>query len=69
MPVEIHRQFVEIYSENVMRDEMVRKWVRQFNDASINVHDEARSEQPSVTSNGLVEKVNEKICKNTDGSE
>lgn len=40
---------------------MVRKWVRQFNDGRINVHDEALR-QPSVDDD-LVEKVNEHICK------
>ncbi|GBN51456.1 hypothetical protein AVEN_106234-1 [Araneus ventricosus] len=61
---EIHRQLVEIYSENVMTDGMVRKWVRQFNDGRTNVHDEARSGRPSVISDGLVAKVNEKIREN-----
>ncbi|GBL88576.1 hypothetical protein AVEN_195590-1 [Araneus ventricosus] len=43
---------------------MVRKWDRQFNDGRTNVHDEARSERPSVVSDGLVTKVNEKIREN-----
>ncbi|GBM62242.1 hypothetical protein AVEN_44038-1 [Araneus ventricosus] len=54
MPVEIHRQLAEIYGENVMTDGMVRKLVRQFNDGRTNVHDEARSERPSVANDGLV---------------
>ncbi|GBM91268.1 hypothetical protein AVEN_29858-1 [Araneus ventricosus] len=57
---EIHSQFVKIYGENVMTDGMVRKWVRQFNDGRTNVHDEARSGRPSVVSDGLVAKANEK---------
>ncbi|GBN42954.1 hypothetical protein AVEN_38862-1 [Araneus ventricosus] len=63
-PVEIHSKLVEIYAENVMTDGMVRKWVRQFNDGRTNVHDEARSGRPSVVNDGLVAKVNEKICEN-----
>ncbi|GBO00131.1 hypothetical protein AVEN_114368-1 [Araneus ventricosus] len=63
-PAEIHRQLVEIYSGNVMTDGMVRKWVRQFNDGRTNVHDEARSERPSVVNDGLVAKLNEKIREN-----
>ncbi|GBM62757.1 hypothetical protein AVEN_89868-1 [Araneus ventricosus] len=47
-----------------MTDGMVRKWVRQFNDGRTNVHDEARSGRPSVASDGLVAKVNEKIREN-----
>ncbi|GBL87764.1 hypothetical protein AVEN_81365-1 [Araneus ventricosus] len=64
-PTEIRRQLVEIYGENVMTDGMVRKWVRQFNDGRTNVHDEARSGQPSVVNDGLVAKVNEKIRENS----
>ncbi|GBN72183.1 hypothetical protein AVEN_3673-1 [Araneus ventricosus] len=64
-PAEIHRQLVEIYVENIMTDEMVRKWVRQFNDGRTNVHDEARSGRPSVVNEGLVAKVNEKIRENS----
>ncbi|GBM10369.1 hypothetical protein AVEN_169661-1 [Araneus ventricosus] len=63
-PAEIHRQLVKIYGENVMTDGMVRKWVRQFNDGRTNVHDEARSGRPSVVSDGLVAKMNEKIREN-----
>ncbi|GBN62345.1 hypothetical protein AVEN_208787-1 [Araneus ventricosus] len=43
---------------------MVRKWVREFNDGRTDVHDEARSGRPSVVSDGLVAKVNEKIREN-----
>ncbi|GBN27601.1 hypothetical protein AVEN_205668-1 [Araneus ventricosus] len=63
-PAKIHRQLVEINGKNVMTDGMVRKWVRQFNDGRTNVHDEARSERPSVVDDGLVAKVNEKIHEN-----
>ncbi|XP_023213404.1 putative uncharacterized protein FLJ37770 [Centruroides sculpturatus] len=63
-PVEIHRQLVESYGENVMSDGMVRKWVRQFNAGCTDVHDEARSGQPSVVNDSLVAKVNEKILEN-----
>ncbi|GBN07913.1 hypothetical protein AVEN_86149-1 [Araneus ventricosus] len=47
-----------------MTDGMARKWVRQFNDGRINVHDEARSGRPSVVNDCLVAKVNEKIREN-----
>ncbi|GBM01440.1 hypothetical protein AVEN_245451-1 [Araneus ventricosus] len=63
-PAGIHRQLVEVYGENVMTDGMVRKWVRQFNDGRTNVHDEARSGQPTVVNDGLVAKVNKKIREN-----
>lgn len=60
-PAEIHRQLTEVYGQNVISDGMVRKWVRQFNDGRNNVHDDARSGRPSLVSDELVEKVNEKI--------
>ncbi|GBM39656.1 hypothetical protein AVEN_104879-1 [Araneus ventricosus] len=63
-PAEIHRQLVEIYSEDVITDGMVRKWVRQFNDGRTSVHEEARVGRPSVVNDGLVSKVNEKIREN-----
>ncbi|GBM48453.1 hypothetical protein AVEN_98989-1 [Araneus ventricosus] len=62
--VEMHRQLVEIYGENVVTDGMVRKWVRQFNDGNTNGHDQARSGRPSVVNGGLVAKVDEKIREN-----
>ncbi|GBM92887.1 hypothetical protein AVEN_205217-1 [Araneus ventricosus] len=61
---EIHRQLVEIYGENGMTDGMVRKWVRQFNNGSTNVHDEARSGRPLLVNDGLVAEVNEEIREN-----
>ncbi|GBM64150.1 hypothetical protein AVEN_57161-1 [Araneus ventricosus] len=63
-PAEIHRQLLEIYGENVMTDEMVRKWVPQFNDGRTNVHDEARSGRPSVVNDGLVAKLHETSSRN-----
>jgi len=48
-----------VYGDNAMSDGMVRKWVRMFNEGRQNVHDEARSERPSLTNDDLVRKVNE----------
>lgn len=33
-PGDIHRQLCEVYGENAMSDSMIRKWVRNFNDAT-----------------------------------
>jgi hypothetical protein len=60
-PADIHRQICEVYGENAMSDGMVRKWVRQFNKGRENVHDEARSGQPSVVSDHLVRAVDSKV--------
>ena len=45
-PADIHRQICEVYGENVMRDEMLRKWVRKVNEGRDNMHDEPRSGRP-----------------------
>ncbi|XP_067139557.1 protein GVQW3-like [Centruroides vittatus] len=54
---EIHRQISEVYGESVMRDGMVRKWVRAFSNGRTNIHDEERSGRPSVIIDDLIEKV------------
>ena len=53
-PADIHRQMCEVYGQNAMSDEMVRKWVRKFNDGRDNVVDEPRSGRPSVVIGGHV---------------
>ncbi|GBO10781.1 hypothetical protein AVEN_51668-1 [Araneus ventricosus] len=63
-PAEIHHLLVEIYGENVMTGEMVRKCVRHFNDGCTNVHDKAQSVRLSVVNDGWIAKVNEKIHEN-----
>jgi hypothetical protein len=60
-PADIHRQICEVYGENAMRDGMVRKWVRQFNEGHENMHDEARSGRPSVVNDNLVCVVDSKV--------
>jgi len=40
LPSEIHHQICQVYDDNAMSDDMVRKWVRMFNERQENVHDE-----------------------------
>jgi len=61
LPSEIHHQICQVYGENVMSNGMFRKWVRVFNEGRENVHDEARSVRPSLVSDDLVRKVNERV--------
>ncbi|XP_073976274.1 protein GVQW3-like [Rhodnius prolixus] len=61
---EIHREISEVYGENIMSSGMVRKWVRAFKDGRTNVHDVERIGRPSVITEDLVQKVNEKVKKN-----
>jgi len=61
LPSEIHHQIGQVYGDNAMSDDMVRKWVRVFNEGRENVHDEARSGSPSLVNDDLVRKVNERV--------
>jgi len=61
LPSEIHHQNCQVYGDNAISDGMVRKWVRLFNEGRENVHDEARSGRPSLVSDDLVRKVNERV--------
>jgi len=61
LPSEIHHQFCQVYGDNAMSDDMVRKWVRMFNEGRENVHDDARSGGPSLVNDDLVRKVNESV--------
>jgi len=62
LPSEIHHQICQVNGDNAMSDGMVRKWVRMFNEGRENVHDEARSERPSLMNDDLVRKVSERVC-------
>jgi len=61
LPSEIHHQICQVYGDNAMSDDMVRKWVRMFNEGRENVHDEARSGRLSLVNDDLVRKVNERV--------
>jgi len=61
LPSAIHHQICQVYGDNAMSDGMVRKWVLTFNEGRENVHDEARSERPSLVNDDLVRKVNERV--------
>ncbi|GFS81819.1 hypothetical protein TNCV_1544521 [Trichonephila clavipes] len=52
--IEIHRQLVEVYGENVMSGGMVRKGIRQFNDGHTNAPDETQSGRPFVANVNFV---------------
>jgi len=57
----IHHQICQVYGDNAMSDDMVRKWLRMCNEGRENVHDEARSGRPSLVDDDLVRKVNERV--------
>jgi transposase len=64
-PIEIHRQLCQVYGPNVMSEQMVRHWCRQFSAAGRqSVHDEKRSGRPSIITDDLVELVRECIMEN-----
>ena len=55
-PVDIHQQLSEVYGQNVMSYSMVVRWVKQFNNGRVNLHDERRSGRPSLVNDEMNEK-------------
>jgi hypothetical protein len=53
-PAEIYRQVCEVYGENAMSDEMVRRWCRMFSEGRTDVHDDDRSGRPSLVTADLL---------------
>jgi histone-lysine N-methyltransferase SETMAR len=46
--VDIHSQLCEVYGENCMSVQHLRKWCREFKDGRTDFHDEQHSGRPSV---------------------
>jgi hypothetical protein len=63
-PAEIHEQ---IYGD-VMNWQNVTKWWREFSKGRTDVHDEQRSSRPSLISDDLLQKTEEKIRINRHGT-
>ncbi|KAL4104946.1 hypothetical protein QTP88_020222 [Uroleucon formosanum] len=63
-PIDIYRQLREMYGDYVMNESSVRKWCIQFKNGRTNVHDEEKSGRPSIGTDDLVAKVDEKIREN-----
>ncbi|KAJ4431304.1 hypothetical protein ANN_19901 [Periplaneta americana] len=60
-PAEIYRQLKEVYGDTVMNKRNVRKWCEMFNSGRTNVHDETRPGRPSLITEDLKTKVNNRI--------
>lgn len=60
-PIEIYRQLCKVYGNNVITEGGVRQWCIRFKSGRTNVHDEERSGRPSIVTDELVAKVDEKI--------
>ncbi|KAJ4445317.1 hypothetical protein ANN_07122 [Periplaneta americana] len=60
-PAEIYRQLKEVYGDTVMNERNVRKWCEMFNIGRTNVHDETRPGRPSLITEDLKTKVNDRI--------
>ncbi|KAJ4451105.1 hypothetical protein ANN_02544 [Periplaneta americana] len=58
---EIYRQLKEVYGDTVMNERNVRKWCEMFNNGRTNVHDETRPGRPSLITEDLKTKVNDRI--------
>ena len=53
-PADIQRQIYEVCGENANSDGIASKWVRKFNEARDNVHDEPQGGRPFVFTGGHV---------------
>jgi len=60
----IHREICAVYRPSVMSEEVVHEEVCLFKSGQTNIHDEERSSRPSLVTNELVRKVDEKVRKN-----
>ena len=63
-PIEIHRQLCKVYGNEVMCEGGVRQWCIMFKNGGINVHHEERSVRPTILTDELVVKINEKNHEN-----
>jgi len=61
LPSEIHLQICQVYGDNAMSDDMVRKCVRMFYEGRENLYDEARSGSPSLVNDDTVCKANGRV--------
>lgn len=63
-PIEIYRQIKDVYGDNAMNESSVRKWCIMFNQGRTSVHDEERSGRPSLVTEELKKKVDDRIQEN-----
>lgn len=59
--IEIYRQLTEVYGDSIMNKASVRKWCIMFKEGWSNVHDEKHSGWPSLITETLKKKVDNKI--------
>lgn len=63
-PIEIYRRLKLVYGDSVMNESSVGKWCVMFNRGRTSVHDEDRSGRPSLVTDELKAKVEDKIQEN-----
>src|SRR5215469_6534435 len=62
-PAEIHKQIVAVYG-NVMNQQNVTKWCREFSEGRTDVHDKQKSGRPSLISDDLLQETKGEIRAN-----
>jgi hypothetical protein len=63
-PAEIYQLVCKVYGENAMRDGMMRRWCRMFNEVRTDLHDDDRSGRLYLVTTDLLDQVNEKTGEN-----
>lgn len=59
--IEIYKQIKNVYAENATNDSSVKKWCVIFKQERTSGHDGDRSERPSLVTEGLMGRVEEKF--------
>jgi hypothetical protein len=59
-PAEIHKQIVAVYG-NVIKRQNVMKWCREFSEGRTDVHDEQRSDRPSLFTDDFLQVIEGEI--------
>jgi hypothetical protein len=63
-PIKIYHQICEVYGPGLMSEGRVRHWCIDFKNGRTNVHDEERSGRPTLVTDELVSRINDKIREN-----
>ena len=63
-PIEIHWKLCKVFGNEVMSEGGVRQWCIMFKNGRTNFHDEERSGRPTIVTDELGAKINEKIHEN-----
>jgi len=62
-PAEIHKKIVAVYG-NIANWQNETKWCHEYSEGRTDVHNEQRSDRPSLISDDLLQEIEGEICAN-----